>query len=150
MFFLYAGCHHNRVSYVMNVLPGCCGHCLGKNFKYSLVVTQDNCKYFHEISCYFCWQFFWSIVLTSKSYLYKKKLDKACIKNAELQAKELALIEKTSCLHKKHYVFFSCKLCFHKQQSVLSKKEKKMFVKKLVSIKDLKQSKQRVSESVRP
>ena len=45
MSFPYAGCCHNRVSYVMDVVSDCCCCCSKKNFKCSLMVTQDNCKH---------------------------------------------------------------------------------------------------------
>ena len=53
----------------------------------------------------------------------QEKLDKACAENAELRAKELALMERTTRLYVKCCTFFSHEFCFCKQLDVLSKKK---------------------------
>ena len=45
-----AGCCRNGASYMVDVGSGCCGRCLEKNLKCSLVVTQGYCKQSCKIS----------------------------------------------------------------------------------------------------
>ena len=79
----------------------------------------------------------------------QEELNKVHAEDTKLQAEELALMERTFRLHEKRRALLSCKLCLHKPLGVLSKKEKKMFAKELVSIEDPERSKQGVSEGVR-
>ena len=65
-------------------------------------------------------------------------MDKACAKDAELWAKELALIEKSLRLNEKHCTLLSCELRLCKQLGILGNKKKKIFARELASIKDLK------------
>ena len=80
----------------------------------------------------------------------QKEFNKACAKDAKLQAEELALIERTSCLNKQPCAFLSYELCLRKQLGVLSEKKKKMFARELASIKNLERSEQGTSGGVRP
>ena len=66
-------------------------------------------------------------------------MDKACAEDAELRAEELALIEKSLHLNEKRRILLSCELHLCKQLGILGNKEKKMFARKLTSIKDLKE-----------
>ena len=69
-------------------------------------------------------------------------MDKACAEDAELRAKELALIEKSLRLNEKRHTLLSCKLRLRKQLGILGNKEKKMFARKLASIKNLEEQEQ--------
>ena len=64
-------------------------------------------------------------------------MDKARAEDAELRAEELALIEKSLRLNEKRCTLLSCELRLCKQLGILGNKEKKMFARKLASIKDL-------------
>ena len=69
-------------------------------------------------------------------------MDKACAEDAELQAEELALIEKCLRLNEKRYTLLSCELRLRKQLRILGIKEKEMFAQELESIKDLEEQEQ--------
>ena len=77
----------------------------------------------------------------------QEELDKACAENAELQAKELALIEKSLRLNKKRHTLLYCELCFRKQLGILGNKEKEMFARELTSIKDLEEQEQAANKT---
>ena len=79
----------------------------------------------------------------------QEKLNKACVEDAELQAEELTLIKRTSFLHEKRCAFLFREFCLYKQLGILNEKEKKMFARELVSIKDLERSEWEASEGVR-
>ena len=64
-------------------------------------------------------------------------MDKACAEDAELQAEELALIEKSLRLNEKRYTLLSRELRLCKQLGILGNKEKEMFAQELASIEDL-------------
>ena len=66
-------------------------------------------------------------------------MNKACAEDAELRAKELALIEQSLRLNEKCCTFLSCELCLCKQLGILGNKEKKMFARELSSIENLKE-----------
>ena len=74
-------------------------------------------------------------------------MDKACAENAELQAEELALIEKSLRFNEKHHTLLSCELCLCKQLGILGNKEKEMFAQELASIKDLKEQEQAANKT---
>ena len=44
----------NRATCMVDVVSSRFGCCLEKNLKCSFVMTQDDCKQFHEISYFFC------------------------------------------------------------------------------------------------
>ena len=64
-------------------------------------------------------------------------MDKARAENGELRAEKLALIEKSLRLNEKRHTLLSCELHLCKQLGILGNKEKEMFARELVSIKDL-------------
>ena len=74
-------------------------------------------------------------------------MDKACAKDAELRAEELALIEKSLRLNEKHCIFLSCELHLCKQLGILGNREKEMFARELESIKDLKEQEQAANKT---
>ena len=140
MSFFCAGCYRNGMSCVVDVVSGCCGCCLEKNPKCSLVVTRSDYKKFYKIFYFFLLMFSLRNRFDKQKLSLQKELEKAGKKDAELWVEELVLMVRTSCLHEKRYALFPCEFCFRKQLGVLSKKEKKMFVRKLVSIEDLERS----------
>ena len=74
-------------------------------------------------------------------------MDKARAEDAELQAEELALIEKSSRLNEKRCTLPSCELRLCKQLGILGNKEKKMFAQELASIKDLEEQEQAANKT---
>ena len=64
-------------------------------------------------------------------------MDKACAEDAELQAEELVLIEKSLRLNEKRHTLLSRELCLRKQLGIFGNKEKEMFAREWASIKDL-------------
>ena len=74
-------------------------------------------------------------------------MDKACAEDAELQAEELALIEKSSRLNEKRCTLLSCELRLCKQLGILDNKEKEMFARELASIKDLEEQEQAANKT---
>ena len=74
-------------------------------------------------------------------------MDKARAEDAELRAKELALIEKSSRLNEKRRTFPSCELRLCKQLGILGNKEKEMFARELASIKDLEEQEQAANKT---
>ena len=75
-------------------------------------------------------------------------MDKARAEDAELRAKELALIEKSSRLNEKRRTLLSCELCLCKQLGILGNKEKEMFARELASIKDLEKQEQAANKTI--
>ena len=69
------------------------------------------------------------------------------MKDVELRAKELALIEKSSHLNEKRCTLLSCELHFCKQLGILGNKEKEMFARELASIEDLEEQEQAANKS---
>ena len=59
-----------------------------------------------------------------------------------MRAEKLALIETSSRLNEKRRTNLSCELRLCKQLGILGNKEKKMFTRKLASIKDLEEQEQ--------
>ena len=74
-------------------------------------------------------------------------MDKACAEDAELRAKELALIKKSSRLNEKRCTLLSRELCLRKQLGILGNKEKEMFAQELASIKDLEEQEQAANKT---
>ena len=74
-------------------------------------------------------------------------MDKACAKDVELRAEELALIEKSLHLNEKHCTLLSRELRLCKQLGILGNKEKKMFARELASIKDLEEQEQAANKT---
>ena len=74
-------------------------------------------------------------------------MDKACAKDAELWAEELALIKKSLRLNEKRCTLLSCELRLCKQLGILGNKEKKMFAQELASIEDLKEQEQAANKT---
>ena len=74
-------------------------------------------------------------------------MDKAHAEAAELQAKELALIEKSLRFNKKRCILLSCELRLCKQLEILGNKEKEMFARELASIKDLEEQEQAANKT---
>ena len=74
-------------------------------------------------------------------------MDKACAEDAELRAEELALIEKSLRFNEKRRTFLSRELRLCKQLGILGNKEKKMFARELVSIKDLEEQEQAANKT---
>ena len=74
-------------------------------------------------------------------------MNKACAEDAELQAKELALIEKSSRFNEKRRTLLSRELRLCKQLGILSNKEKKMFTRELASIEDLEEQEQAANKT---
>ena len=74
-------------------------------------------------------------------------MDKARAEDVELQAEELALIEKNSRLNEKRGTFLSHKLCLCKQLGILGNKEKEMFARELASIKNLEEQEQAANKT---
>ena len=74
-------------------------------------------------------------------------MDKARAEDAELQAEELMLIEKSSRLNEKRRTLLSCELRLRKQLGILDNKEKEMFARELASIKDLKEQEQAANKT---
>ena len=75
-------------------------------------------------------------------------MDKACTKDAELRAEELALIEKSLRLNEKRCTLLSCELHLCKQLGILGNKEKEMFARELISIKDLKEQERAANKTI--
>ena len=75
-------------------------------------------------------------------------MDKACAEDAELQAEELALIEKSLRLNEKRRTLLSCELRLCKQLGILGNKEKEMFGRELASIKDLEEQEQAANKII--
>ena len=69
-------------------------------------------------------------------------MDKARAEDAELRAKELVLIVKSSRLNEKRRTLLSRELRLCKQLRILGNKEKEMFARELASIEDLKEQEQ--------
>ena len=74
-------------------------------------------------------------------------MDKACAKDAELQAEELALIDKSSRLNEKRCTHLSRELRLCKQLEILGNKEKEMFKQELASIEDLEEQEQAANKT---
>ena len=74
-------------------------------------------------------------------------MDKACAEDAELRAKELALIEKSSRLNEKRCTLLSRELRLCKQLGIFGNKEKEMFAWELASIKDLEKQERAANET---
>ena len=74
-------------------------------------------------------------------------MDKACAEDAELQAEELALIEKSLRLNENRCTLLSCELRLCKQLGILGNKEEEMFARKLAFIKDLKEQEQAANKT---
>ena len=74
-------------------------------------------------------------------------MDKACAKDAELRAEELALIEKSSRLNEKRRIFLSHELRLCKQLGILGNKEKEMFARELAFIEDLEEQEQAANKT---
>ena len=74
-------------------------------------------------------------------------MDKARAEDAELQAEELMLIEKSSRLDEKRCTLLSCELCLCKQLGILGNKEKEMFARELASIEDLEKQEQAANKT---
>ena len=69
-------------------------------------------------------------------------MDKARAEDAELQAEELVLIEKSSRLNEKRCTLLSCELHLCKQLGILGNKENEMVARELASIEDLEEQEQ--------
>ena len=74
-------------------------------------------------------------------------MDKARAEDVELQAEELALIEKGSRLNEKRRILLSRELRLCKQLGILGNKEKEMFARELASIEDLKEQEQAANKT---
>ena len=74
-------------------------------------------------------------------------MDKARAEDAELQAEELALIEKSLRLNEKRRTLLSCELRLCKQLGILGNKEKKMFTLELAFIKVLEEQEQAANKT---
>ena len=82
-----------------------------------------------------------------KKLSIQEELDKACAEDAELRAKELALIEKSSRLNEKRYTLLSRELRLCKQLGILGNKEKEMFAQEMASIKNLEEQEQAANKT---
>ena len=105
-----SGCQRVDANCLVNVLSGCCGCCIEKNLKCSLLVTQGDCQSPFLLSCNVPNKSFPGDCINRQKLSLQEKLDKACAEDAELRAEELLLIEKCSHFNKKHWTFLSYEL----------------------------------------
>ena len=86
---------------LVDVFSRCCGCCIEKNPKCSLLVTQGNCQSPFLLSCNVPNKSFPRDCIDRQKLSLQEELDKACAEDAELCAEELSLIEKCSQLNEK-------------------------------------------------
>ena len=142
------GCWRVDADCLVNVFSGRCGCCIEKNLKCSLLVTQGDCQSPFSLSCNVLNKSFLRDCIDRQKLFLQAELDKACVENAKLRAKELLLIEKCSCLNKKRWTFLLRELQLRKQLGVLSEREKELFSQELASIEELEKAEQEASQGV--
>ena len=96
-----SGCWRVDGNCLVDVFFGCCGCCIEKNLKCSLLVTQGDCQSLFLLFCNVPNESFPEDCVDRQKLSLQEELDKACAENAELRAEELSLIEKCSCLNRK-------------------------------------------------
>ena len=105
-----SGCWQVDADCLVDVFSGCCGCCIVKNLKCSLLVTQGNCQSPFLLSCNVPNESLSRDCVDRQKLSLQKKLDKACAEDAKLRAKELLLIEKCSCFNEKRWTLLLCEL----------------------------------------
>ena len=95
----FSGCWRVDASCLVDVFSGCCGCCIEKNLKCSLLVTQDDCQSSFSLSFNVSNEFLSGDCVNRQKLSFQEKLDKTCVEDAKLRAEELSLIEKCSRLN---------------------------------------------------
>ena len=98
-----SSCWRVDANCLVDVFSGRCGHCIEKNLKCSLLVTQGDCQSPFLLSCNVPNKSLLGDCVDRQKLSLQEELDEACAKNAKLHAKELSLIEKCFCLNEKRW-----------------------------------------------
>ena len=143
-----SSCWRVDANCLVDVFLGCCGCCIKKNLKCSLLVTQGDCQSPFLLFGNVRNKSFSGDCINRQNLSLQEELNKACAEDAELHAEELLLIEKCSRVNEKHWTLLLQDLQLRKQLGVLGEREKKLFFQELASIKELEKAEQEASWDV--